>query len=79
MTIETTIETTVKGGLPVRAQATIETCHSLDYPGCDYIDSFEVSWKSGHAFREKLSADDKCRIFEELFEEARRNYWEVMS
>ena len=66
-----TIETTINGGLPVRASGEVVKCLGTEWPGHDYIDYLEIRFRSGHEYRRELSEDDECRIVREIMEQWR--------
>ena len=66
-------ETTVKGGLPIRVTASVESCSPHEYPGAGHIDDMDVSFLSGHSIKFKLSKADKQKVVAEVFEEWNRD------
>ena len=73
----TSIETTIKGGLPVLAEGTIVSppvtrgsgnrlVDGPEWPGHEWVDGLVVRFKSGHIFQQELSEADESRIIEEL-------------
>ena len=68
-----TIETTVRGGLPVTASATVHRCSWHEYPGGDYIEDLEVRFLSGHDYPGAISDKDEDRISLEIIDAWRSN------
>ena len=60
------IETTIKGGLLVIAQADVHTCPSWEYPGGNYIEQLDVFFQDGHLFMEELSEEDDDKVCDEI-------------
>ena len=72
----TTIETTIKGGLPVLAEGTVLLERETRYqPGSVDVDDLAIRWRSGHVCRLDVSVADHDRICDELIEA--REPWEV--
>ena len=63
------LNTTINGGLPVKASGEIVRCPPHEYPGHDYIQDLEVFFLSGHQYWRNLSDQDESRIVEQFFEE----------
>ena len=61
------IDTTVKGGLPVTAQAIVHSCSYLEYPGANYLEQLEISFLNGYPFEMELSKADDDKVCEEIF------------
>ena len=74
MDIQVETETTIKGGLPVRATGTVISCHPMEYPGRRTIEDLEISWLNGYPYKEKLSDADSESVCEDLFEAADRHF-----
>ena len=62
------IDTTIKGGLPVSAQANVYHCPPWEYPGHNYLEELEVHFYSGHIFTGEISEADDDKICEEIFD-----------
>ena len=61
-----TIETTINGGLPVKASAEVHRCSWDEYPGADYIADLEIQFLSGHDYPRAISDQDEDRIAHEI-------------
>ena len=63
------IETTIKGGLPVTASATIAPPEpDVAIPGPYVADDLEIRWLSGNVCNLPLSEADEQRICDEILE-----------
>ena len=60
-----TIETTIRGGLPVCARGIV-------YPGCDYVEDIELFWLKGGRCHLDLSDEEEDRICGEFVALVRR-------
>ena len=70
------IETTIKGGLPVLAEGTVVVERETRWePGGVAVEDLEIRWLSGHVCRLALSDADHDRICDELIDA--REPWEV--
>ena len=67
------IETTIKGGLPVIVEASVESCGPNEYPGANHIDDMDVSFLSGHLVGFKLTKADERKVTDEVFAEWNRD------
>ena len=70
---DVSIETTIKGGLPVIVEASMEAYNPFQYPGTDVIDAIDVKFLSGHYIQFALSDEDAERIEVEVYEEWKRD------
>ena len=60
------IETTINGGLPVKASADVCLCSPDEYPGATYIADLEIRFLSGHDYPKEISDQDESRIAHEI-------------
>ena len=63
---QVTIETTINGGLPVKASADVCLCSPDEYPGVTYIADLEIRFLSGHDYPKEISDQDESRIAHEI-------------
>ena len=61
------VDTTIKGGLRVTAQANVHTCLPQEYPGRNYLEELEIRFHSGHLFTGEISKADDNKVCEEIF------------
>ena len=73
--MKVTVETTIKGGLPVIATGEFVRCHPRNYPGHDHMEDVEVCWPSGCPIGWEISKSDMLWVEDELFDYARSGDW----
>ena len=62
------IDTTIRGGLPVSAQANVHLCPPWEYPGRNHLEELEIFFLSGRPFNGEVSEADEDKVCDEIFE-----------
>ena len=67
MTHRIKIDTTIKGGLPVTAQANVYSCPPWEYPGRDNLEELEIFFLSGCPYNGVVTKADEDKVCDEIF------------
>jgi hypothetical protein len=62
-------ESTIKGGLPVIVEYSIQPAEPDVGFERDYIDDFVVKWTSGHEIKFDIPESDMDRLYDEAFDD----------